>query len=142
MTKQRITAIAALVFFCAAGAFGAFIDGGNSIGWQISLVVLVAAMSVWAVASGWEPDEKPTAQSWNHLELVGSERIVTYHTYYGPDGITLARVWTLNTGQAIVELNQRRVATVQMRFTAGQTAEIARNLTAAGHTGVTEPMDP
>lgn len=70
------------------------------------------------------------------------ERIVTYHTYYSPDGITLARVWTLNTSESVVEITRRRTATVQMRFTAAQTADIARNLTAAGHTGVTEPMDP
>ncbi|MDE0004584.1 MAG: hypothetical protein OXQ29_17990 [Rhodospirillaceae bacterium] len=137
MTKQRITAIAAVV------AWALVIPLTATTGWvQWALsAALLAAVTVWAWASGWQPDGKPTAQNWSRVELAEDERIISYHTYYSNDGITLARVWTLNTGQSIVELNQRRVATVQMRFTAYQTAEIARNLTAAGHTGVTEPSD-
>ena len=143
MTKQRITAIAALVFFCAVGAFGAFMatEGADSRGGWISLAVMVAAMGVWAIASGWEPDAQPTNLSWARVELADGERIATYHTYYSHDNIMLARVWTLNTGESVVELNQRRVASVRMRFTAAQTADIARNFGAAGFASTTEPSD-
>lgn len=126
MTKQRITAIAAVAAWALAIPLSVAAGTNHWVQWALSAAT-VAAITVWAWASGWKPNDKPTSQSWSRVELADGERIVSYHTYYSADGITLARVWTLNNGESVVELNQRRVASVRMRFSAYQTAEIGKN---------------